>query len=368
MGATAGFTEELIEMIYAAMLGETSWQAFLNRLNDISPDAFSSLFFHDMNRQSGEVTLISGGSEAVLSDYANYYSRINPWMQKVAATPLGVGIIGEQIVAREAFNKSEYYNDFINRNGMETGVGVTLFRDEGCYFLLSILTGDKETDRNLERAELLGRLAPHLQRVFRYYRSGPFHQSALSFSQAVGASVDAALIVVDDRLRVRCASASGENCLAQGSMIGLGPLGRVRLTDPNQHAALCQMFERGPDAQRTLVFHAAGHEIQMTRIGLTPNVEFFAGPSVAILITPMARAAQGSVEHIMQASYSLTPAESRVLTGILAGNGLREIAQAHGIGIETVRSQLKKIYHKTGVNSQADIIRLVARLPLRMRN
>jgi DNA-binding CsgD family transcriptional regulator len=362
MRVYANFTDELIEMIYAAMLGEASWQAFINRLNDVFPDAFSTLFFHNMNRNTGGITLISSGADSVLPDYSEYYSKINPWMQRVATTPIGVGVIGEQIVERQDFNKSEYYNDFLNRNGMETGVGVTLFRDEGCYFLLSILTGDKETDRNLERAQLLGRLAPHLQRAFRYYRSDQFQTPALSFGEAVGSAVDVATIVVDDRLRVRNASAAAQKHLSDGDLVGLDPLGRLRFNNPTQHGLLCGMLDYGPQASRTAKFFAGAYEISLVRIGQNSNIEFFTGPSVAILIRRMNSTALTTAEEAMTEAYSLTPAERRVLAGILTGHRIKDIAASHEIGLETVRSQLKSIYLKTSVNSQAGLVRLASGL------
>ncbi|MBX3597972.1 MAG: hypothetical protein KF874_10435 [Rhizobiaceae bacterium] len=356
---SANFADELIETIYAAMLGETSWQTFLDQLNRISPDTFSTLFFHDLNRSSGGVTLVAGGYDSAQTDYEAYYSSINPWMKRVAATPLGVGVIGEQIVDRKEFNKTEYYHDFIHRNGLETGIGVTLFRDEGCYFLLSILTGDTEIERNLERAELLSKLAPHLQRVFRYYRTGPFNQSVLSYGKTIGDAANAALIIVDDKLRVRTTSTAGEALLAKGDIIGLDALGRIRMTNAGQHARLCRMLDRGSGEDRTAQFQNGKRSVQFVRIGLNRDVEFFAGLSVAILIAPMTHTAQ-AVEDALCATYSLTPAERRVLSGILSGQKLKQIAETNGIGLETVRSQLKGIYFKTGVNSQTDLIRIAS--------
>lgn len=113
-------------------------------------------------------------------------------------------------------------------------------------------------------------------------------------------------------------------------------------------------------------------EVQFVRIGLNADIEFFAGPSVAILVTPIFHNSHRSAEKALSTAHSLTPAESRVLAGILAGKKLREVAEANGIGLETVRSQLKGIYFKTGVNSQAALVRVASgladRLPAESRN
>ena len=45
------------------------------------------------------------------------------------------------------------------------------------------------------------------------------------------------------------------------------------------------------------------------------------------------------------------------------GARLEAIAQANGVSVATVRTQLKSIFAKTGINRQSDLVRLVNGLP-----
>jgi DNA-binding CsgD family transcriptional regulator len=59
----------------------------------------------------------------------------------------------------------------------------------------------------------------------------------------------------------------------------------------------------------------------------------------------------------------LTPAETRVLEGLCEGLAPREIAELHGVGLATVRTQIGSIRAKTGAENIRALVRLVAALP-----
>lgn len=53
----------------------------------------------------------------------------------------------------------------------------------------------------------------------------------------------------------------------------------------------------------------------------------------------------------------ITPAEARLLEGLLVGRTLHEIADANGTSYNTVRNQFASILQKTNLRTQADVIR-----------
>ena len=59
-------------------------------------------------------------------------------------------------------------------------------------------------------------------------------------------------------------------------------------------------------------------------------------------------------------SYKLTPAELRVLMAIVEVGGTPEVAKTLGISDTTVKTHLQRIFVKTGVNRQADLVKIVA--------
>ncbi|HLG84574.1 MAG TPA: PAS domain-containing protein [Bradyrhizobium sp.] len=61
-------------------------------------------------------------------------------------------------------------------------------------------------------------------------------------------------------------------------------------------------------------------------------------------------------------AYRLSPAETRLLSNILGGRNLPEAATELGVSADTVKTQLRAIFRKTGVNRQSELIMLASRL------
>lgn len=53
-------------------------------------------------------------------------------------------------------------------------------------------------------------------------------------------------------------------------------------------------------------------------------------------------------------------AEVRVLFAIVEVGGVPEVAETLGVAASTVRTHLGRLYEKTGVRRQADLVKLVA--------
>jgi len=60
--------------------------------------------------------------------------------------------------------------------------------------------------------------------------------------------------------------------------------------------------------------------------------------------------------------YALTPAESRLLDGLVEGRPLKRTATILGISVHTAHSQLNNIFRKTGTHRQTDLVRLAMSL------
>lgn len=64
---------------------------------------------------------------------------------------------------------------------------------------------------------------------------------------------------------------------------------------------------------------------------------------------------------ILQSEFGLTPAQARLTALLLTGRSVKDIAAALGIGDESARQYLKRIYRKTGTARQTDLVRVAAR-------
>lgn len=69
-------------------------------------------------------------------------------------------------------------------------------------------------------------------------------------------------------------------------------------------------------------------------------------------------------ERGLQALYGVTPAEARLIQRLMRGATLEEAAAQLGISIHTVRSQLRSVFAKVGVQRQSELVQAVYATPL----
>jgi len=81
-----------------------------------------------------------------------------------------------------------------------------------------------------------------------------------------------------------------------------------------------------------------------------------------VTLTDLDAAGASPSEAMLQQAFDLTPAEARLAAQIATGRSLPEIARADGSSHETLRSQLKAVFAKTGTARQAELAVLLARL------
>jgi DNA-binding CsgD family transcriptional regulator len=89
------------------------------------------------------------------------------------------------------------------------------------------------------------------------------------------------------------------------------------------------------------------------------------GPSIpaALLIFGDPDANPSTPTQALIELYGLTPAEARLMAALVDGERLEDYADRQQISINTVRTQSKQIFAKTGHGRQADLIREVLANP-----
>jgi DNA-binding NarL/FixJ family response regulator len=79
--------------------------------------------------------------------------------------------------------------------------------------------------------------------------------------------------------------------------------------------------------------------------------------ALVVFYDPSCRADEAS-QHL-RTLFDLSTAEIAIAEGLIEGKRIREIARQRRVSVETVRSQLRAIFRKTGVARQTDLVRLL---------
>ena len=83
------------------------------------------------------------------------------------------------------------------------------------------------------------------------------------------------------------------------------------------------------------------------------------GSGVAMLVVTPVISREVPTANVLQGLFDLTPAESKLARAIASGSQPREAAMSLGVGEESARTTLKRVFAKTGVGRQADLVALL---------
>lgn len=355
---------ELTDLVYGSLFGECCWQHFMDRLATTLPDGKSAFHYQDLTSPLAQVGLFSGFGEDEIAQFHDHYAALNPWPPRTMLVPVGRGMTGESIFPRAELAKTEFYNDWLKRQaGCETSIGATILRDSTRTFILSTCTSSTNPEFNHRAADLYTQLSPHLRRAVDFIRRGELVSGERRTGQALFDAIGAGLIQASESGEIRSMNARAREMLEAGAPVRLKANGHIAIIDPRAAEALRFLASRqGVQLQPYVAVlraaEGASHRLTLVRLKSDPFVEFLNGPTVAIIIEPIAASSEMRGVRL-QENYRLTPKEVRIAEAIAAGLSLREIADSDGVSYETVRSHVKNIYGKMEVSSQAS---LVARL------
>lgn len=272
-------------------------------------------------------------------------------------------MVDQDFVTPERMARMDYYADFLRPMGFGwfAGLRVTTGNDLWC------LTFQRGEDAGAYLAEdqlRLARLGDVVSRAATIARRLEF----IKLDGAVDAvsAMSGSCLFLDRFCRVVRMTDAAERMVGKAFQIQQG---RIRLPHGSamldRHLAASVWPDTAPDAaalrpvvisrpgDRPLVFHA---------IRLRGNALGFLAPAYVMLtITDLSEKAAPSAD-ILQTAFQLTPAEARLANALLKQFSLVDTASYLNSTHETVRTQIKSVFAKTGTRNQAELVDLLGRL------
>lgn len=227
-------------------------------------------------------------------------------------------------------------------------------------------TSGPHTDEEKEHLQLL---LPHLS------KSLELHRTVSQLEQRYGAVLSVldkllvGLIILDPKGRVIIANTAAKRTAEESGSYKISPAGSLKITLPSRNAELQIAFKAaaktaqatGLDQGRQMVIPKHQQHgclllelmpIRDDGFSDSDNIQgvalFIIDPERSELINP-----QGLVKI-----FDLTPAEADITQKLVQGASVQTISDTRNASVQTVRSQLKSLFNKTGARSQTDLVRL----------
>ncbi len=173
------------------------------------------------------------------------------------------------------------------------------------------------------------------------------------------------LVLLDDKLAITHINAQARDIVTANREMQLNS-GFLQIVNADRHDALRRTVERVANAEddasaAELVLLDDGEEIP--RIFAIASAVPASGnegetPLVALMMFDLKHRRRLSAS-ILRELYGLTRSESRLVQCLVGGSSLEDGAAELGISVNTARTHLKHIFHKTGARRQSELIHQV---------
>ena len=353
----------LIGAIYEAGMDFSLWPYVLGRIATAfaAPSAGMARQGETLSESWG----LSIGTELAYDrKYIDHYHSVNPIWQRASSTPAGTVQTDTMVVPRSDLSRTEFFNDFMAPQRMESLLNAVVLMEEGRQTVVSVR---RNRQFEADDVELYKLLAPHLQRAVQINIKLARAELKHSASVATLNHLEEGVLFVDLNARIMFANKTAETFFANREL--RLHKGRVHAGSAGEtarlHAAIAKCAEHG-------IGRRPSHFISLTReAGRSPLSLLVAPLPVDIPVSPSAPRplavifvndpdkANKPTAVQLRDKFKMTPAEASFAVEILKGDGIQAAADRLSISRATARTHLARIFDKTGTRRQAELVRVL---------
>ena len=361
---------DLVGAIYHAALDAALWPDVLNRIGDAvgGPE----ILFGVYDPATGLSNMLAPRIDPAL------IGSLMDWAPRNPLLPLGIGqapgkvfTVGDFITS-DQFTATDFYNEWWHPAGYDIEPLTTnLLVDQGATGILTSHHSLRRPPFDSGQKRLFAILAQHLVRAVALQRR-VYHLTFASESALGGIDeLHQGFLLVDAQARLVFVNRIGRTLLdaRDGLLLEAGALSSPHAEDARNLRSL--IASCAPDASITtggqatlrrpsgrLPLHALVTPVgKETAVAAMPWT-IMQRPAAIVLISDPEAEVKARIESLRE-RFGLTRAEAVFAIEIVKGDGRQATADRLGITLGTARSHLSKIFDKTGVTRQAELVRLL---------
>ncbi len=301
---------------------------------------------------------------AFLTSYNVYYHKISPLMPRIKALPAGSVATDRMVLPRSEFEKSEIYNDWILPQGLCNKLYTVLSSDPDQRIMIGVHRTQEFDEDQIEVCRLL---APHLQRAMAITLKLRRLEAERGGLAEILDQLDDGVILLDAEVRPLFVNRAAESLFAPGRpfRIASGRLLAIRGADTmrlHQLVASCSGETVAVDAGGRVLLHGPDGSARFPAVVVPTRISMcwlLPYQPVAMLFMKSLPQRTLPAPDYLRGEFGLTTAEAALALEICVGDGLQAAADRRGVSLATARTHLARVFQKTGVGRQAELVRLL---------
>ena len=359
----------LIGDIYDAVIDPAQRNDVLDKIASFTGGHSGGLLSKHSLSKSEVLYCYVGADPNSLQVYSESYPKLDP----TADSPcFGVEqvVSATDLVPYEEFRRGRFYREWARPHGWVDVASAVIEKSATSCTFLSVVRHEANGLVDDEMRRRMTLLIPHVRRALLIGKTIHRKQTeAVCFSDVLD-GLSAGMILVDANGRIVHTNNAGNAILDAGDFLR-SVCGRLVASDLAINAALREILVAANAGDAAL--GVKGIALPLTAhdgeryvahvLPLTSGARREAGlayNAVAALFIRKASLEPFSPPEVIGEMYKLTPTELRVLLAIVDIGGVPEVAAALGVAVTTVKTHLSRLFEKTGVARQADLVKLVA--------
>lgn len=366
----AGF-DRLLGLLYEAVLAPEGFQAFIEACCQSFNLKAVLVFVRHAETQEARFLWTHGFERRWLDSYALEYAPEDLLSLRMAQLPIAAFYASNlDIPHPERFPESRFYREWIVPQGVAYAAASNILREGPWLTQMFLQRAPSQPPFSRDEIEVFDRLVPHMQRAFQMrqrFTDMQLGQNLLASSLDVLAMPT---LLFDEFGRLAHSNRSADALLAsrQALWVQHGHLvTRDAEATRNLNLELTKVL-RASQGQAS----ALSSVVSLPRRGQVPLVLMLTpmrlkdearlqGAALLFVFDPEATPSV-TVDTVRQL-FGLSQREAEVAAALCSGRTLDELAAERGTSINTIRTQLKSVFTKTGTSRQADLVSLLLASP-----
>jgi DNA-binding CsgD family transcriptional regulator len=363
----------VISDIYDCALNPERWPQALGRIAEYADAAYATISMAYPGQVNPVMAHHSTWDPEMLRILNEDFGLELPGLKDVVFGQLDMPQSTMAQMAEAEFQKTRFYKDWVAPQGLRDGCIAKFVQTAERIGLVAFITRANRDIVNADERRFLQLLTPHLRRAALI---GDLLNQSLVAVTAYRSALDGLttpVLLTNGRGELKHANAAADDLLRNGRGLvvsGGCVLAKSLLARPVLADALARAASEDGDqlGSRGIGIPLSGagespivvHVLPLTRSELRSTL----GPATVALFVSVGGSHVPPKESLMVTLFDLTPAEARVLVMASDGKGLSEISAELAISENTIKTHLGRIYAKTGVTRQAELVSLVASIAL----
>jgi DNA-binding CsgD family transcriptional regulator/PAS domain-containing protein len=359
----------LIGDIYDAVLDPAQRIDVLDKIANFAGGRSGGLLSKHCLSKSENYYCYIGADPESLQAYSESYPKLDPTTDSPAFAMEKV-VSATDLVPYDEFRRGRFYREWARPHGWVDIASAVIDKSATSCTFLSVVRDEANGLVDDEMRRRMALVIPHVRRALVIGKT--IHQQQVQtacFSDILD-GLSAGMILVDANGRIVHANAAG-NAIIDAADFFRSVCGRLVAGDPSINAALRDILvaARAGDSVlgvKGIALPLSAHDGERYVAHVLPltsgarRVACMAYNAVAALFIRKAALDAFAPPEVIGEMYKLTPTELRVLLAIVNVGGVPEVAAALGVAVTTIKTHLSRLFEKTGVARQADLVKLVA--------